>query len=377
MAEKGGQERTEQPTSKRLQEARDKGQIARSRELNTAMVLLTGAITMLLLGGKMIDGLLDIMRGGFTLSRAQVFDDNSMALQIKHAVTMALTSTAPLLGLLLLAAILAPLALGGWAFSPQAMGFKWEKLDPVKGLGRVFAWRGVMELIKALAKFCLIAMVAIFMVWLFFDRFYLLGAQEVHQGLGNMGNLLLWCFVALSASMLLVAAIDVPFQLWDHRNKLKMTRQEVKDEQKQTEGSPEVRGRIRRLQQEMAQRRMMTEVPKADVIVTNPTHYAVALRYDPDNMRAPQVVAKGADHMAAQIRAIGRKHRVTTLSSPALTRALYYHTQLGHEIPDGLYQAVAQVLAYVFQLKQPGSDGKFTAAALRDLPIPNGLRRDS
>lgn len=377
MAENDGQERTEQPTPKRLQEAREKGQVPRSRELSTAATLLAGAGALLILGEPMMRSFMGLMAGGLTLSRAEVFDTTMMATRLAGGLLDGVLLAAPLFLLSILAALVAAVALGGWSFNSEAFSFKPEKLDPVKGLGRVFSWRGVVEMLKGLAKFAVVATVAVLFLQIQGPRFLGLGAEPLMQGLAHTGDLLGWAFLAVSAAMLLVVAVDVPFQLWDHNRQLRMTKQEIKEEFKQTEGSPEVKARQRRIQMQMAQRRMMEEIPKADVVITNPTHYAVALRYDAREMNAPVVVAKGADLLAARIRAIASEHDVPILSAPPLARSLYHTTELGDPIPAGLYRAVAQVLAYVYHLRQgPIYNREGMTPNLDDLPIPDDLRRD-
>lgn len=377
MAENDGQERTEQPTPKRLQEAREKGQVPRSRELSTAATLLAGAGAFLILGEPMVRSLVGLMTGGLTLRREDVFDTTVLAARLAGGLIDGVWLAAPLFLLSIVAALAAAVALGGWSFSTEALSFKPEKLDPVKGLGRVFSWRGVVEMLKGLAKFVVVATVAVLFLQLQGPRFLGLGAEPLMQGLAHTGNLVGWAFLSVSAAMLLVVAVDVPFQLWDHNRQLKMTKQEIKEEFKQTEGSPDVKARQRRIQMQMAQRRMMEEVPKADVVITNPTHYAVALRYDQREMNAPVVVAKGADLLAARIRTLAGENDVPILSAPPLARSLYHTTELGNPIPAGLYRAVAQVLAYVYHLRQgPIYNRDGTTPNLDDLPIPEDLRRD-
>ncbi|MEQ6342107.1 MAG: flagellar biosynthesis protein FlhB [Gammaproteobacteria bacterium] len=380
MAEKdSGQERTEQATPKRLQEAREKGQIARSLDLNSTVMLLASAGGFLVLGGRITSGLLDSMRHNFHISRENVFNPGAMLQLLEQSVADALTALAPFLVLMIVAALLAPLALGGWSFSSEALGFKWEKLSPLSGLKRIFGPHGLMELVKAFAKFIVLGAAAVVLLWNMAGDFVGLGDEPLPNALGHVASLLGWSFLALSGTMVLIAAVDVPFQIWDHSRKLKMTHQEIKEEFKETDGNPEVKGRIRSQQREMARRRMMAEIPKADVIVTNPTHYAVALRYDPDKMRSPVVVAKGADLIALQIRTVAVTHRIPILSAPPLARALHHSTELNHAIPAGLYLAVAQVLAYVYQLKQrqhSGAQYDETPLTMAELPIPDELRRD-
>ncbi len=377
MAEQDqSQERTEQATPRRLQQARERGQIPRSRELNTMGILLFGAAGLLVLGPSMLEGLMDLMRWGFTLSPDQVFDPRQVGGMFEEALMGGVKAMAPFLLVVLVVALVAPLALGGWSFAASGLSFKWEKLDPIKGLKRVFGLRGLMELAKALAKFLLVAGASVLLLWYQLDALVALGHQPLPVAVADAAYLVAYAFVALCAALILVAAVDVPFQLWQHARQLRMTRQEVKEEFKDTEGKPEVRSRIRNLQREIAQRRMMEEVPKADVIVTNPSHYAVALRYDPDTMAAPRVVAKGADLMAMRIRQVGVKHGVPEVSAPPLARAIYFSVKLNQEIPASLYVAVAQVLAYVYQLRQSREAGGDVPVPPTDLPIPEDLRHD-
>ncbi|PKM44193.1 MAG: flagellar biosynthesis protein FlhB [Gammaproteobacteria bacterium HGW-Gammaproteobacteria-1] len=374
MAESDGQERTEQATPKREQEAREKGQVPRSRELGTVAALLAAATGFMTMGESLMTALAEQMRRGLSLSREQVFDATAMPAHFLKAVVEALLTLMPFFALMVVVAIAASAVLGGWAFS--ALSFKWEKLDPIKGMGRVFAWRGLIEMLKGMAKFMLVSFAALLLLQAMGGEFLGLGRESLPQGLAHMGNLLLWAFLLLSATLLVVVLIDVPFQLWDHQRQLRMTKQEVRDEHKQTEGSPEVKGRIRRMQMEIAQRRMMAEVPKADVVVTNPSHYAVALRYDQSRGDAPVVVAKGADLIALKIRTVAQANDVPVLEAPPLARALYHSTELEQPIPVGLYRAVAMVLAYVYHLRQGPVYNREGVVNMPDLPIPDDLRRD-
>lgn len=371
-----GQERTEQPTPKREREAREKGQIPRSRELNTVMALLAAAVALMTLGGEMVASLTSMMRQSFTIARDDLFTDGVLLNHLMGNLIEQFWMLLPFMLIMALVAVLSSISLGGWSLSAKAMAFKPEKLNPIKGMSRVFGWRGVLEMFKGLAKFSLVAVVALILLNTMGDRFLGLGREPLLQGLAHTGELLTMALLLLSSVLLLVAAIDVPFQLWDHSRQLKMTMQEVKEEHKQTEGSPEVKGRQRQMQMEMAQRRMMEEVPKADVIVTNPTHYAVALRYDAQKMGAPVVVAKGTELVAARIRALATEHDVPVLAAPPLARALYFSTELGEAVPEGLYRAVAQVLAYVYQLKQGPIYNREGLAPMTELPIPDDLQHD-
>ncbi len=351
-AQDNSQEKTEQPTPKKLREAKQKGQIPRSKELNTMSIMVFGTSGLLMLGSYIIGHLTEMMVNGFTLTRVEVFDPETIFSRFEFAIWTALSGIFPFLALMTVAAIFTPLMLGGWAFSADQIAFKAERINPLAGLKRIFSAKGLMELVKALAKFLLVSTIAASFLWSQHDAFLNLGREPFLQGLTHAAWLFGYSFLAMSLSLVLIAAIDVPFQLWDHSNKLKMTMQEVRDEMKETEGRPEVKSKIRSLQQEMAQRRMMEDVPSADVIITNPTHYSVALKYNPENMAVPIIVAMGKDHIAFRIREIATESGVEIFEAPPLARSLYAHGQIGKEIPAQLYHAVAQVLAFVFQLHQ-------------------------
>ncbi len=369
MAEEQGQERTEAATAKRRQEAREQGQVARSRELNTAAMLLAASGGTLVLGPRAIADLIALLGRGLSLRREQLFDPLAVVHGLAEAVGAALLAIAPLLVLLLVVALLAPAALGGINFSAKAIAPQWQRLDPVRGLQRLVSWNGLMELLKALAKFALLGAIAVWVLWHDSGAYLSIGRQALEPALAHAARLIGWAFLWVSLGLILIAAIDVPFQLWNHARNLRMTRQEVRDELKETEGRPEVKGHIRRLQREMAQRRMMAEVPKADVVITNPMHYAVALRYEPASMRAPRVVAKGAGLIAARIRELAAEHEVPRLQAAPLARALYFSTELDDEVPQELYLAVAQVLTWVYQLRS----GR--PVEVPDIAVPPGFDR--
>lgn len=376
MAQDDGQERTEEPTAKREREAKEKGQVPRSRELNTMVMLMTAASAFLMFGDSLGKQLLTILHDGFSLDRTLAFDKTAMLNAVVNLFANALWMLVPLFALLVVAALAPPFMIGGWSFSIKAVSPKWDKLDPLKGFKRIFGWQGLVELFKALAKFSIVAIVLVLLIWNQSEAFFGLGNEPVKEALVHAAALVAWAFLALSAALVLITGIDLPFQLWNHRRQLKMTRQEIKDEYKETEGKPEVKARVRQMQMEIAQRRMLEEVPKADVVVTNPTHYAVALRYDQENEGAPMVVAKGIDFMAAKIRSIAIENNVPLLAAPPLARSLYYSTDLGDEIPTELYVAVAQVLAYVFQLKVILRRGGVAPPPPGDLPIPETFMRE-
>ncbi|MCF6325181.1 MAG: flagellar biosynthesis protein FlhB [Gammaproteobacteria bacterium] len=372
---KTGQEKTEEATPKRLQESRDKGQVARSRELTTMSLLLASGFGFLMLGDQLVVDIMKLMRESFTASRMDFMDVNNMTILLEDSIANALIALVPFFAVVMLAAFFAPMALSGWSFSTKAMAFKWEKIDPIKGVGRIFSIKGLVELVKALAKFVLVMTIAVLLLWNQSEMYMLLGVKSVEPAIAQAGNLLMWAFILLSCATILVAVIDVPFQLWDHARQLKMTLQEVKDEFKQTEGNPEMKRKVRETQMAMAEKRMMEDVPKADVIITNPMHYAVALKYDQASSGAPIVVAKGQDLIAAKIRSLAYSNNIPLVEAPPLSRALFYSTEINDEVPSGLYLAVAQVLAYVYQLRQ--KEPHFDEALTMDgLPIPDDLKRD-
>ena len=378
MADESGQEKTEDPTPKRIREAREKGDVPRSRELGATVLLLAAAASALIFGDLVAHRMADMMGGNLALERDTLFDSSMMLAYLARSMFDALLALSGFFVLVLLAAIVGPIALGGWNFSGQAVQPKGSRINPLSGLKRMFSLKALIELVKALAKFLVVVSVAILVLKSMQPTILALGAQDVRSGIGDAVEIVIWTFLLISASLILISLLDVPFQLYDYSKKMKMTLQEVKDEMKNTEGKPEVKGRIRQLQREIAQRQMMGKVPEADVVITNPTHYAVALKYDPASGQAPVVLAKGVDFVALKIRELAQEHEVPMLSAPPLARALYQHTELGQEIPAGLFKAVAQVLAYVYQLRSYRKRESEAPAQVRDddLDIPDDLRFD-
>jgi len=370
-------EKTEEPTSRRLDQAREEGQIARSRELNTTALLVAGSAGVLMYGPSLSDAMARVMRHNFDIPREAIFDPASMVIYLVASSKVAGIAVAPLLVLAALAAFCGPIALGGWLFSTKALAPKFERLDPMAGLGRMFSMNSLIELGKGIAKVTLIGFVSYLVIKSDTNAVLDLDRADINTAMVQSVQLTAWATLLIAASTILIAAIDVPYQLWDHNKKLRMSLQEIKDEMKDTEGKPEVKGRIRQLQREMAQRRMMAQVPLADVVITNPEHYSVALKYDQARPGAPVVVAKGVDEMAMKIREIANAHKVMIFPAPPLARAIYHTTKLDHEIPEGLYMSVAQVLAYVFQLKayKPGRSRK--PVEPKSFTIPDSMRYDS
>lgn len=370
------QERTEAPTPKRREDAKRKGQVARSRELNTMAIMLVGAAVMAALGPWMSARLQTLLTSGLAVPTHRSLGIGDAAEAIGAPVREALFTFAPLFALLLVAAVVGPAMLGGLIFSANGFAPKLDRLSVLKGLKRIFSVQALVELGKTLLKFAVLTGVSVALLAALADRLIGLGRMPPRDGLAEAAGLVQLAFVVLAAGFVVIAAVDVPFQVWNHVRKLRMTRQEVKDELKQTEGNPEMRAKVRRMQQEVAQRRMMRDVPLADVVLTNPTHYAVALRYTDRPDRAPRVVAKGPDLVAARIRELADEHRVPVCEAPSLARAIYFNTEIGSEIPVALYLAVARVLAYVFELKTARERGKTAPEFPAELPVPDDLRTD-
>ena len=373
--EQTGQERTEQPTERRLQEARKKGQVPRSKELNTMLSLLLASISLLVFGGHISQNLMQISVEGFSIPRELAFDTAQLPFQFMYMVSQALLAPSPFMALMPVSVFAGPLLMGGWSFSLETISFKLEKLDPIKGLARIFSLKSLVELTKALAKFVLLLGAAI-LVFFSIDQQLLSLSSMTPKAAGlEAATILVQVLLILSATTILIVALDVPFELWNHSKQLRMTKQEVKDEFKDVEGRPEVKAQIRRKQREMAEARMMDAVKDADVVITNPEHFAVALVYDPESDGAPIVVAKGLDHVALRIRNEAKDHGVVQVEIPPLARALYFTTELAHPIPEELYYAVAQVIAYVFSLASVRRDGQ--TSRVPDPEIPKQYRFDT
>ena len=349
-AEQGG-ERTEEPSQKRLQDARERGQVPRSRELSNFATMIGGSAMLVAIGGSLATHLSQMVRHGLVIDPQNLRDTDSMLSALGEACVSALTALLPVFGALIGLVLLASVVLGGWNFSPQAMAPDFTRLSPLAGVKRLFGLRGASELGKALMKCAVVGGVCAAIVsWTFCDVLAL-AHMEPRAAIGRGAGLVSWSFVWLCASLALVAIVDVPLQLYQFKQALRMTRQEVRDEAKESDGRPETKQRIRHMQQTLARRRMMHKVPTADVVIVNPMHFAVALKYDPKQMRAPRVLAKGVDLVAQNIRRIAEEHRVPVFESPKLARALYRSTDLNKEIPTGLYVAVAQVLSYIFRVR--------------------------
>lgn len=369
-------DKTEDPTSKKVDDTRKKGQIARSRELSTALVLITSGIAFMLLGSSIAEAIFKVTQRTFTLSRDETYDFNHMFQAWGFALQTISFPVLLFLVIVTIAGIYGNIALGGYNFTWQSAAFKGSKLNPLAGFKRMFGMNGIVELLKALAKFFIVALMAYLAMVIFHDEALHIDMELYPLNLFHAMDLIGWGFLIMCCALIPIAAFDVPYQAYKHNKEMKMSKQEVKDERKNADGDPQVKNRIRRLQYQAAAKRMMQEVPTADVVVTNPTHYSVALKYDQNGTKAPTVVAKGVDALAMHIRKIANAHEVPIIASPMLARAIYYSTEAEQPIPEKLFMAVAQILAYVYQLKAyKAGKGKRPRPIPKDLPIPPELRR--
>jgi flagellar biosynthetic protein FlhB len=373
MAEDSDAEKTEPASAKRLENAREEGDVPRSREVATFTVLMTAGVGLWMTGGALVRQLNAIMVSGLALDREQIFNADVMINRVATDIGAVMLTCMPLALAIIAVALASPLLIGGWLFSAKAFTPNFGKLNPISGLGNMISTNALVELLKAVGKTIVVGTVAWFVVMSQKDAVLGLAVESVRSGSAHLVNLLSSAFLFIVGGLGLVAAIDGPYQIWHYANKLKMTRQEIIQESKESDGNPQIKGKIRQLQREMAKRRMMAAVPTADVVVTNPTHYAVALKYADGQGGAPQVVAKGSDEVAARIREIAKENKVALLEAPALARALHQHTEIGDEIPEALYSAVAEVLAYVFQLRAYSKGGGKYPDRPTKLPVPPEL----
>ncbi len=376
MADSDSSEKTEDPTGKKLEDTRKKGQIARSRELSTTLVLVVSAFMFLFVGGWIAESVFKLTQRMFVLSRDETYDTTHMFGAWGEAISTVSVPVLLYMTVAMLAGIYGSIALGGYNFTWEGAKFKGSKMSPLSGFKRMFGMNGLVELIKSIAKVVVIVGMALGALLFFEDEALHLDLELYPGNIFHALDMLKWAFIMLVCGMIPIALIDVPYQIYKHNKEIKMTKQEVKDERKNSEGDPLVKGRIRRLQYQAATKRMMQEVPQADVVVTNPTHYSVAIKYDDSGNRAPVVVAKGTDELAMHIRKIATANDVPLIPSPMLARAVYYSTEIDGEVPKALFMAVAQVLAHVYQLKaHRAGKGKRPKPLKRDLPIPPELRR--
>jgi flagellar biosynthetic protein FlhB len=350
--ETNAEDRNLPASEKRVKDARAEGRVARSKELASFLLLGAALFGLMGLGPTLFSDSLELVSQGLRFDRAAVTSDSNMGMRLMTFSGAAVIAAIPILGLLLLAAITAPLALSGWNFTLKPLMPNFSKLDPISGIGRIFDKHGLIEMGKGALIAVALAVMTVTTLMNGREAFSQLATVPLTVAVSQTGSMLLMALAALVGVIAVVAMIDVPAQLWRHHSALKMTFEEVKRESKESDGDPHIKARIRAQQREIAKRRMMDAIPTADVIVTNPTHFAVALAYHDGKMRAPTVVAKGADLLAMRIREIAALHNVPVMEQPALARALHRHAEIGEEVPVALYNAVAQVLAYVYQLKR-------------------------
>lgn len=373
MAEESDLERTEAPSQRRLEKAREDGQVPRSRELNTFTLLGAAGVGLWLSADGLRSSFAAMLSNALSIPRGLIADPGAMSEVFAAFSLQALFAVAPLLGVLFLAAFVSPLLLSGWLVSTKAFSPDFSRLNPIKGLGNIFSLSGLAELVKAIGKVVLIAGVAAWVTLGQTEATMGLAAEALPAAIVHGSRIVGWCFLAVVGSLALIAAIDVPWQIWHYRSKLKMSREDLRQEAKEQEGDPQVKAQIRSQQREMARKRMMEAVPKADVVVVNPTRYAVALRYDESRMRAPRVVAKGMHLIAGRIRELAEDNSVPILQAPPLARALYRHADVGDEVPAALYAAVAEVLAWVFQLRRHTTHGGRAPLVPTQIDVPAGM----
>ncbi|MCO7226102.1 flagellar biosynthesis protein FlhB [Pleionea sp. CnH1-48] len=374
MAENDAGERSEEATPRKREKAKEKGQVPRSKELNTALILMAAALALMLTTFTDSKAFTVITDMSFELEREQIFDERYMLATFAESLRMAMTTFAPFFLLLFFTGVMGSVLMGGVSLSAQAVMPKGSRLSPMAGFKRMFGMNALMELLKAIGKVLIVGTVALLVMHTSFDDYLKLGQSNIEAEAMEATKLILFAFLMVSVSLVLIALIDVPFQIWNHAKQLRMTKQEVKDEYKETEGKPEVKSRIRQMQRELTHRRMMEAIPEADVVVTNPEHFSVALKYDQQGQTAPIVVARGVDEVAFNIRKVASAHDVTILEAPPLARALFYTTKLDQEIPSELYLAVAQVLAYVFQLQAYKKGQGPMPTQAREYPIPESMK---
>ncbi len=369
------QERTEEATPKREKETKEKGQVARSKDFNTAILLILSGASFVMFGSGVIENCMEIFKNSFAPKTKNIADIHTLFSILTESAYLGLYLLIPIFIVNIIASFIGPILVGGWLFAVDNFNFKLERLDPIKGIKKIFSVKSLMEVVKSFLKFVLILSVALGLFNLLFSSIIGLSFYTVQEAIVEFSDTMLFCFFILTSSLMLIAFIDVPFQISQHLKQVKMTKQEVKDEHKETEGKPEVKAQISRLQREMSKRRMMNDVPEADVIITNPTHFAVAIKYDGKTMGAPKLVAKGADNIAAKIRQVAEHHQVPIVQMPLLARAIFYNTEINDEVPSQLYIACAQVLAYVYKLKRYKKGKESKPKMPKNINIPNDMVR--
>ncbi|MGM3184909.1 flagellar biosynthesis protein FlhB [Dickeya oryzae] len=373
MADDSDLEKTEAPTPQRTEKAREEGQIPRSKELTSVFILIAGLAILWGYGASMAGRLSDMMAKGLTFDHGFINDERLIISHVGTLLEQAVMALVPILFGLVLVALGAPILLGGLIFSTKAISFDFGKMNPLSGLKRMFSTQVLAELFKAILKAVIVGLITFWFLRHNWNSMLHLVSEPMGMAIKDALNIALLCCFWVILGLFPMVGFDVAWQIWSHIKRLRMSKQEIRDEYKEHEGDPHIKNRIRQQQRAMAQRRMMSDVPKADVIVTNPTHYAVALKYDEKKMSAPRVLAKGADRIAQRIRELGTENRIPILEAPPLARALYRHTEIGQQIPTGLYAAVAEVLSWVYQLKRWKREGGLIPRKPKNLPVPDAL----
>lgn len=370
MAQEDDQERELPASEQKIRKAREEGNVPRSRELGGGLVLLSGIALLYVMGAELVSQSEKLLRFGLTVDRAQAFDTKHMGLKWVAMLQDSLLILLPLFLIVVVAAIGANVALGGFNWSTKPLEPKFSKLNPITGLKNIFSINGLAELFKAILKSVALGGVGYLLIKKDMPEFTQLGNMPLDMAMAETARIAMKDALILAAVYMLIVAMDVPYQLWRYYKGLRMNLEELKRESKESEGDPHLKAKVRSLQREAARKRMMASVPTADVVVTNPTHYAVALKYKKDGSGAPQVVAKGMGEVAAKIRELARENKVPLVEAPPLARALYANVELEREIPAALYTAVAKLLAYVYAL----ADGMQHKVELpTDKDIPQGL----
>lgn len=372
MADDSDLDKSEQPTDSKIKKAKEKGQIPRSRELTSLIILLVGITLFAMIGANLVGNLIVIIKTAMKVSN-HVLDDKLIIFNLVNLFTAGFWSILPIFLGLVIVAILAPLCIGGLLFSLQSIKPNFKKLNPIAGFGRLFSTKIFSELLKSILKVVLISAACALFLLHQFSTILALPNMYLSNALAKAAQLIMICGLFAVISLIPMVGFDIFYQIWSNLKKLRMSKQEIKDEFKEQEGNPQIKGRIRQVQQAMARRRMMNNVSKANVIITNPTHYAVALQYDEKTMAAPKLLAKGTDNTALRIKEIASEHDIPQLEAPPLARALYRHGEIGQTIPTELYTAVAQILAWVYQLKHWRKHGGNKPAKPNNLPIPDFL----
>ena len=373
MPQESDAEKTEPATPRKMEQAREEGKVPQSRELSTFTLLMAAVLSFSMVGSFFVRSVADLLKSALKLDTQLAFDSNMLVPRFFDLAEEMLILLFVLIGLVWFVALVTPLALSGINISSKGLSPNFERLNPITGLGRLFSLNSLVELIKSIAKSVVIGGIAIWVIMREVDDFMMLSRMPIEHALQMAGDLILFCFFVIAGSTILLVIMDVPYQLWNYYKQLRMTKDEVKREMKESDGDPMVKARIRRLQQEAARNRMMSSIPDSNVVVTNPQHYAVALKYDPATMRAPKVMAKGLGLVAAKIREIAQEHKIPIFEAPPLARALYRHAELESEIPAALYSAVAEILAYLHQLKLSKKEGIAPPQRPKKIEVPTEL----